>query len=254
MAEEAKKPGEGEQEKKPKTAGEVIEEAVPGASGEGGEGDGHEGDGSGDAGKMVPLSSLLEFKKENKEFKKLILDLQQKLEEKGSSKEDIAGEIETLAKEFDVDPKFASQLAKILGAQAEKKVGETIKPLIEQNKKLTDRERQDAIHKAFTKHFDAAMETLPEYKDIVDPEVIKALSLLPANKEKTFAQLIENTYGKAITGKRTIDSTKPGGGKDPAPLDMEKARTDSAYFAEVMADPELKKEYNKRMLETPKRS
>ena len=248
MAEEVKKPGEGEQEKKPKTAGEIIKEAVPGGEGEGGAGNGEGGSG---AGEMVPLSALLEIKKDNKKLTKAVKDLEDLIAKGGSSKEDIAEEVEALATEYDVDPKFASRLTKILEARAEKKVGDTIKPILEQNERLTRREKDDLITKAFTKHFNTAMETLPEYKEIVDPEVIKALSLLPKNADKTFAQLIEDTYGKAITGKRSIDEKQPGGGKEPQPLDYAKARTDTAYFQEVMADPVLKKQYNENLLLPP---
>lgn len=245
MAEEVKK-AEGEQGKgagegdSQKTVGEVIKEAIPGAGD--GEGEGHEGE-------MVPLSALLDVKKDNKKMAKDLKKLQDLIDAGGSSKEDIADEVEALAKEFDVDPKFASRLLNMAEGRAEKKVGDTIKPILEQNEKLTRREKDDLINKAFTKHFDAAMETLPEYKEIADPEVIKTLSLVPSNANKTFAQLIESTYGKAIAGKRSIDTVKQtGGGKDTSPLDIDKARRDPAYFAEVMADPALKKEYNEKML------
>lgn len=254
MSEKEKKPGEGEPEittpegenPKEKTAGEIIEEAAGG--GEGGEGEGSpDGDGEGEK-EMVPLSSLMEFKKENKDLKKAIKKLEDAINAGDTSKDDIAKEIEDLADEYDVDPKFASKLVKILEARATEKVGEAMKPILEQNKKLTQKEKDDLIDKAFTKHFAAAMETMPEYEEIVDAETIKALSLLPKNAKKTFAQLIEETYGRAITGKRTIDDTKPGGGKEPELLDMEKARKDTEYFKEVMANPTLKAEYNKRML------
>jgi hypothetical protein len=89
---------------------------------------------------------------------------------------------------------------------------------------------------------------MPEFTSIVNPGVIKALSLLPQNASKTFPQLIEETYGNAISGKRTMQTTTPGGGKDSAPLDYTKATQDMSYYNEVMANPKLKAEYNQKML------
>jgi len=85
---------------------------------------------------------------------------------------------------------------------------------------------------------------MPEYENLVNREVIKVLSLDPKNANKTFAQLIEETYGKAITGKRTIETTKPGGGKEPTEIDFDKALKDTEYFKEIMSNPTLKKKYN----------
>lgn len=245
---EAEKKTEGEPAEIPaektedKTAGEIIREATTKESDK-------EATPEPDDKEMVPLSSLLEFKKENKKLKKDIENLVAKTSKGDIEEDDVEAEVKALAEEYDMDPKFASKLAKILEVRASKKAGEVIAPILEQNKKLSQKEKDDLINTAFTKHFAAALEKMPEYKDIVDPETIKALSLLSKNSSKTFVQLIEDTYGKAITGKRTIPETKPGGGKEPEPLDMDKARSDSSYFAEVMKNPDLKKEYNKRMLE-----
>lgn len=250
MSEEPKG-GEGEPKKDPaektdeKTVGEIIDDTV------GDPKDPAEGDDPKDpdpTAETVPLATFLSTKKDAKKFEKLYNDLKTKSEKGDSSPEEIAEDLDALAEEFEIDPKFVKKLAKILEGKAEKKVGESMKPILEQNKKYTEKEKQEAIDKAFTKHYDAALETLPEYADIANAEVIKALSLLPANKDKTFVQLIEETYSKAITGKRTIEPTKPGGGKDPEPIDYEKARNDTKYFESIMADPAKKKEYNEHML------
>ncbi len=183
-----------------------------------------------------------------KKFEKLFNDLKTKSEKGDAPDKEIAEDLDALAEEFDIDPKFVKKLSKILEGKAEKKVGESMAPILEQNQKLTQKEKEEAIDKAFEKHYTAALETMPEYVDIANANVIKALSLLPANKDKTFAQLIEDTYSKAITGKRTIADTKPGGGKDPEPIDYDKAKNDTAYFQEIMKDPQKKKEYNEHML------
>jgi len=78
----------------------------------------------------------------------------------------------------------------------------------------------------------------------VNAEVIKALAFNPANANKTYKQLLEEAYGNAITGRRTVETTVPRGGAKDTKLDMQRARTDTAYRREVLADPELKKQYN----------
>lgn len=54
--------------------------------------------------------------------------------------------------------------------------------------------RDARIDAAFQKYFKLAMDILPEYKGIVDPTIIKALSLDPANANKTFIQIITERY------------------------------------------------------------
>lgn len=241
QADASKAAPEGTEDKKP--IGEIIEEAgnKPGGDKK------PEGEPE-----TVPLATFLDMKKDAKKFEKLFNDLKEKKQD-GASDDEVSGDLDALAEEFDIEPKFVKKLAKILEGKAEKKAGEALKPLMEQNEKLSKKEREEAIDKAFKKHYAEALETMPEYKEIANADAIKALSLLKENANKTFAQLIEETYGKAITGKRTIDSTKPGGGKEPSPLDMDKARKDTKYFEEVMSDPVLKAEYNKRMLEPTNR-
>lgn len=243
MAEEATKPAEGAPETAPaetteeKTVGQIIDETIPPVAP------------AKAADETVPLAAFLDMKKDNKELTKAVKDLQKKLDDGHASKEDIADDLDALASEFDIDPKFVSKLSRILEAKAEKKVGESMRPILEQNEKLTKKEKDDLIDTAFKKHYAKAIESMPEYADIANADAIKALSLLKENANKTFAELIENTYGKAITGKRTIEPTKPGGGKEPAPLDYDRAKNDTEYFKEIMANPELKAQYNKKMLE-----
>lgn len=244
MADEAIKKTEGEPETAPaetteeKTMSEIIDETVPPA----------DPDPKPEDKETVPLAAFLELKKENKEFAKAIKDLKTKIDAGDSSKEDIAEDLEALAEEYDIEPKFVSKLAKILEGKAEKKAGEVLKPILERDANLTAAEKKRKLDEAFTKHYDEAIEKSPEFKDIANADTIKALSFLPENANKTFAQLIEETYGRAVTGKRTIETTKPGGGKDPEPIDFDKAKNDTKYFESIMADPVKKAEYNKNLL------
>lgn len=201
----------------------------------------------------VPLATFLDVKKDAKRLEKQVAELQAQISSGDFSKKEVSASIEAMAEKFDVDPAFMSEFRQTIlaevTAEAEKKAGEILKPILERDADLTKKEREAQIEKAFRKHYGEALERMPEFNEIADADTIKALSLLPQNANKTFAQLIEDTYGKAIVGKRTIEPTKPNGGKEPTSLDFEKARADTEYFKQVMANPQLKAEYNKKMLE-----
>lgn len=194
----------------------------------------------------VPLATFLEIKKDNKELAKAVKDLET-LVRQGAAPVEVSDEIAALGKEFDVDSQFLSKLTTVLTnrarGEAKAEAEATLKP-------LQEKERQAAIDQAFKTHFDAALEAAPEFKGIANADVIKTLSLDPKNANKTFAQIIEDTYGALIPGKRTIETTQPGGGKEPETIDFDRAGKDGEYFKQIMANPTLKAKYN---AELPKR-
>lgn len=200
----------------------------------------------------VPLASFLEEKSGRKEAEKraeeankALQDLKKSIEA-GATGAEISAEIKALGEEYQVDPVFLAKFAKTVKEEALKGAAKTAEDKL---KPITERERQEKVDAAFKKAFDTAMSGLGEdYAKIVNPEVIKVLSLDPKNADKTFTEIIESAYSGALTGKRTAERTKPGGGKEPAPLDFARARKDTEYFKEVMADPKLKAEYNEQML------
>lgn len=202
--------------------------------------------------RSVPEAAFLDLKKENKELRKDLKELKV-LIENGGSKAEVTDEIAAIAEEYDLKPDFLKKLAGSIRKDVEKesskeldsKISDILKP-------IEAKDRQEKIDKVFDKHFSAAMADMPEFADIVNPAVIKSLSLDASNKDKTFSQLIEDTYGKAVPGKRTLENTKPGGGRAPEGIDFDKARKDSKYFESIMADPAQKKEYNEGLLDRVK--
>lgn len=199
----------------------------------------------------VGLDKFLGEKKARKAAETELANLKAQLEDGDISADDADKAIDALAEEYEgkVDKDFLKKLGKALKQKpSSSKSSEKKEPDDEVStrlSKLEQRERQEAIDKAFDKHFTRAMERMPEFKDVVNPSVIKSLSLDPKNKDKTFSQIIEDTYGKAIpAGRRTIEKTTPGGGKEPETVDFDRAVKDTAYYKEVMANPALKKQYN----------
>lgn len=193
----------------------------------------------------VPESAFLKEKMARKDAEKRIKELEAKIRSDDAPRSEVSEDIASIAKEFDIDPTFLDKLEKSIRSKTEREVEDKISSKF---KPMEEKERQAAIDKAFETHYNAAIASMPEFSSVVNPAVIKSLSLLPQNGNKTFAQLIEETYGNAITGKRTIVSTTPGGGKDPQPLDYTRAQKDKTYFNEIMQDPKRKAEYNDIML------
>jgi hypothetical protein len=192
--------------------------------------------------RLVPEAVLLEYKNQNKELKGDIAELK-KLIEAGATKKEISQDLEQIAEEHNIDKDFLAKLVKSIKASVETDVSTKLKP-------LEDKERQDKISKIFEDHYAKTIEGMAEYKDIADKEVIKQLSFLPQNANKTFAQIIEATYGKLITGKRTLESVKAGKKEVIGEIDFARAKREPEYFKEVMANPELKKKYNDNLLKT----
>jgi hypothetical protein len=170
-----------------------------------------------------------------------LAELSKRAASEGMSKAEITTDLQALANKHNIDPGFLNELAGSIKAQAEAGIEERLRPLAE-------REKQQKIDSAFNQGFTRALENMPDYKDIVNPAVIKTLSLDPSNANKTFSQLIEDTYGNALGGRKSIERTTPRGGNASGQLDYERANKDGDYFKEVMADPTLKKQYNDRMI------
>lgn len=146
--------------------------------------------------------------------------------------------VDAIADKYNIDREFMNELKSTIENDLDAKYAS----------KESAKEKADKFNDAFSKQYNTALERGPEFQTIANPDVIKTLATLPQNKNKTVSQLLEETYGNALTGKRTIETTQPGGGKDPEPLDFAKAEKDINYFNEVMADPKKKAQYNEAML------
>lgn len=155
-----------------------------------------------------------------------------------STQEEIDASVSEFSEKYDINPDFINDLDRRADKLLEKKL----------EAKLKEIDGAKKFDSAFDKAFATAIERGPEFQAIANPDVIKTLAQLPQNSRKTVSQLLEETYGNALTGKRTIETTTPGGGKDPEPLDIKRAEQDIEYYKQVMADPKKKAQYNAYML------
>ena len=204
------------------TIGDMVEETQPEA-------------------RVVDEHVFVAEKKARKAAERELKALKQSIEE-GATQQEISDDIAEISDEYDIDPGFLQKLAQGIKAQTERDLD------AKYASRLGEKEKKEKFDDAFAKAFDSAIERGPEFQAIANPDVIKTLARLPENSRKTVSQLLEETYGNALTGKRTIETTTPGGGKDPEPLDISRAEKDIEYFKEVMADPKKKAQYNAYML------
>lgn len=185
----------------------------------------------------VPLKTLLEVKKEKKALERELSDIKASIS-KGATKAEVSSDLKSLAEKYDVDSNFLEELTTIVYSKAKAEAEIAIKPVLEK----ADKEKLD---KTLTEHIEKALEDMPEYESVVNKDVIKSLAKLPENKNKTFQQIIEDTYSNTVTGKRTMETSTPRGGKE-TDIDWSKANNPE-YFSKIMADPNLKKKYNESL-------
>lgn len=186
--------------------------------------------------RLVPESVLIEYKKNNKELAKKVAELQTTIEA-GATQTEVTNDLKAIADQYGVDEKFLAEFARAVRSQAKAEVEDTIKP-------FEEREKSAKVDKLFNEHYEKLMEAMPEYKDIANKDIIKALALKPENANKPFTAILEEAYGHLLSGKRTLEPTTPGGGKEDVSVDFDRAKKDSNYFKEIMSDPNLKKQYN----------
>ena len=190
----------------------------------------------------IPYHRFKEKVDEVATLKQQVEELQQKA--KTATPAEVKADLESIAAEHNLDAVVLGKIASAIEARAERSIEDKLRP-------LTEAQQVERREKLFNEHLGKALENNPQYKDIANPEVIKALALNPHNAQMTISQLLEMAYGKVLEtpGRKTLESTTPrGGGDGPKSIDMERAKTDGDYFKEVMSDPSLKKEYNEKML------
>lgn len=119
-----------------------------------------------------------------------------------------------------------------------------VRKLAQKLEQIEKRDRDSQFKARFKEHLGQALDNSPEYKDVVNADVIEAMVLNSKNANKTYKQLLEEAYGNALTGRRTIETTTPRGGAKDSKVDMKRAQSDAAYRHEILADPDMRKQYN----------
>ena len=195
----------------------------------------------------VPLAAHIELKKAEKESRRLaqsqakeIEDLRRQIEN-GDTKKEVSSSIKELADKHGIDASFLQDFAETVRKESESAVSEKLRP-------IEEKERKAKLNEVFTTKFSKSMEKFPELDGVVNKDLIFQASLHPDNQNKTLTQLIEEAYGKVNTSRPAFDVPNTKGRSNNGEVDIERAKTDSAYFSEVMGNPEMKKKYNESMV------
>ena len=183
------------------------------------------------------------YKKERKDKRQLEARIKklESLIEDGASEDEISDDIDDLAEEFNVDKVFLKKLEKSVESKIASRLEESVNSKL---KPLEEKEKAQKFNDVFNTYYESALEKMPDFKGVVNKDIIKQLALNPVNANKTISKIIEETYSNALGGRRTIETNTPRGGAVPNEVDFDKARKDPEYFKEVLADPELKRKYN----------
>lgn len=195
----------------------------------------------------VPLAAHIELKKAAKEAQRLaqaqakeIEDLRRQIEDGGTKKE-VSASIKELADKHGIDAGFLQDFAETVRKESESAVSEKLRP-------IEEKERKAKLAEVFTTKFSKSMEKFPELDGVVNKDLIFQASLHPDNQNKTLTQLIEEAYGKVNTSRPAFDVPNTRGRANNGEIDVDRAKTDGAYFKEIMGNPELKKKYNESLV------
>lgn len=191
---------------------------------------------------QIPYNRFQEKVNENKELKSRLDKLETMIND-NQSKDKVEDDIADIADEYGIEADVLDKVAQSLYSKAEKAVEEKLAV-------ITERERRTQQDQIISKMIDDAIESNPDYKDVVNKDVIRQLANNSDNHNKTISSLLHETYGSLVNKKiEGMENNTPGKTETIEKLDFERAITDSDYMKKVKADSSLKDEFNKKQME-----
>lgn len=179
--------------------------------------------GEGKDGETVPLSVHLKTKEKLRKAREALQS------RAALGKVETPESIAALAKKFNVDPEFATELAAIIGNQTKQEVAQM-------EKTLKDKEVQSAFEKTFDD------EIVKKYPSLADKrEIFRTLAFTSANRKKTLEQIAVEAYGNLIgadTAESGTDGTDRDGSVNLETIDFGKMTEEQTE--KVMKDPKAK--------------
>ncbi len=151
---------------------------------------------------------IVDLKKENREMKKMIRDeviptikdLQQQIKKGGTSADDALDELDALAKEWELQPKFVQKLASILLNKSKKQFEDEYLSDIKDIKKKTEDQSKEIsnaqITGAISKEFDRVIADNPDLAKVAKKEAVKKYIMSSEdNLSRTMEDILEELYG-----------------------------------------------------------
>lgn len=202
---------------------------------------------------------LRDTKRETAEVKGLVQELTNLVQNETKAKLSEA-KIVAFAEKTGADPDSIRELAELLrdevAPQKEDKTSKAskVQPKIEDededdNEDELPKFNKSRLTKAVNQLVDEFMDEMPEYDDIFDSEDLKEIILSNPNKyaRMPIIQIVEKFYGRAVKGKKGIESVKPAGTSHQAEKKTGGKLTDKEFEA-IKDDPEAMKDYRKDLV------
>ena len=199
-----------------------------------------------------------------REIRQIVTDLTNTLEAEANRKLS-KQKIQAFAEKIGADPETIEELATLLKDEipsSTKEKSKTVPPSKKDDEEDDeDEDDNDLPQKIDNRRLSLAVDSMisqflkdmPEYKGILDEEVIK--DLIIANPRKyskfTMTQIVEKVYPN-ISGKKGIENPKPQA-RDTSDKKREVNTIGEKEFKEVLNDPEERKNYRKDLIERARR-
>jgi ribosomal protein S17E len=180
-------------------------------------------------------SLIVDLKKENREMKKMIRDeviptirdLQQQIKKGGTSADDALDELDALAKEWELEPKFVQKLASILLTKSKKQFEDEYLSDIKDIKSKTEAQSKEIsnaqITSAISKEFDRVMADNPDLAKVAKKEAVrKYIMSSEENLSRTMEDILEELYGDSAKPEPGMEGYSSQGGNHPKDPDYTK--------------------------------
>jgi AraC-like DNA-binding protein len=205
----------------------------------------------------VPLKKYMEEKRARRDIESQVETLQEEITKLKTNTATgainlttVNDEIRRLAQEHNVDESFLTSLVSTVRKTTKEEIrGEMEKDF---SPKISQIERERAIEKAerkFEEAYSKALAENPEFNGIVNKDVIKTLAFSQQNSKKTLSEIIDDTYGSAVQGKKSIETQHAS--KQPTEVDYNNPK--SADWDKIESDPTAKEKWSKEAAEQIKR-
>jgi len=194
----------------------------------------------------VPLKKYMEEKRTAKEAEERATALESELAKVKANLVNLSvpavnDEIVRLATEYNADPELLAKLMTMAKTATAKEIREELdKDYAPAITRLEQERQQEKNEKKFNDLLVKTLKDMPEYNGIVNEDVIKSLAFNPSNAKKTLPQILEEAYGNAIAGRKSIETGHTGSrGADEVDL----TNPTALDFDKINADPALKKKW-----------
>lgn len=197
----------------------------------------------------VPLKKYMEEKRLSKENADKATALEAELAKVKSNMASMSvpainDEITRLATEHNADPELLAKLMSMAKTVTAKEIREELDAQYAPAITRIEQERNaEKAEKKFDTLYEKTLSEMGEYAGVVNKDVIKSLAFNPANAKKTLPQILEEAYGNAVQGRKSIESHTPGSrGADEVDI----SNPTDHDFDKINADPSLKAKWSKQ--------